>query len=307
MSALPSRQPPTVLITGASSGIGRAAARQFARSGARLLLVGRSEQALQAAVAECAALGAPGAAGHVADVADYGAVDAARRAAVERYGVIDVWVNCAAVLLFGRFEELPPEAMKRTVDTNLLGYMNGAQIALQQFRKQGDRGTLINVGSVLGVVPEPYATAYVASKFAIGGLTACLRQETREYRDIHVCAVLPPAVDTPIYQHAGNFSGKAVRSIIPVYSPERVARTIVSLAERPRPQVIVSAFGKALALAARLAPGIVERMIGRLAPRLQFEQSAQDPAAGSLFQPHGPHETIGGWRDYWRARRSSLS
>jgi len=196
-------QTPVVVITGASSGIGRITALAFARQGACLALAARDQAVLAAVAEECRSLG-----GRIViqplDVRDFAAVDELRRTAVAAFGCIDVWVNCAAVLLFGRFEDLPPEAFRQVIETNVIGYANGARAAILQFRTQGDRGTLINVGSVLGMVGEPYVSAYVTSKFALRGLTACLRQEMRAFPNIHVCAVLPSALDTPIYQRAGN-------------------------------------------------------------------------------------------------------
>lgn len=111
---------------------------------------------------------------------------------------------------------MPRKIFNHVIETNLYGYADGSRAALAQFRNQGKRGTLINVSSLLGVMGEPYVSAYVATKFAIRGLTACLRQEARDFPELHVYCVLPPAVDTPIYQKAGNLMGKRSRAIYPV-------------------------------------------------------------------------------------------
>jgi short-subunit dehydrogenase len=158
------------------------------------------------------------------------------------------------------------------------------------------------MGSMLGVMPEPYVSAYVATKFAIRGLSACLRQELREFPDIHVCTVLPAAVDTPIYRKAGNYYRRKARSIFPVYSPERVARTVVRLAARPTREVRVGGFAYLLEFASRLAPGLLERFAGRLAPSLQFENDPTPETSGNLFESTGPHAVAGGWTEYWRGR-----
>src|SRR5215203_4406154 len=150
-----------IVITGASSGVGRVTAHALARQRCCLALAGRSEDALANVADECRALGARVLTQSV-DVRDADAVHALRIEAVKAFGGIDVWVNCAAVLLLGRFEDLPPEAFRRVIETNVLGYAHGARAALLQFHAQGDRGTLINVGSVLGMVGEPYVSAYVA-------------------------------------------------------------------------------------------------------------------------------------------------
>jgi NAD(P)-dependent dehydrogenase (short-subunit alcohol dehydrogenase family) len=202
----------------------------------------------------------------------------------------------------GRFEELPPDAFERVIRTNVIGYANGARAALRQFRAQGDRGTLINVGSVLGLVGEPYVSAYGASKFAIRGLTACLRQEVRDRPGIAVCGVLPPALDTPIYQHAANFFGRKARSIFPVYDPARVAEIVVRRSVRPKAQTIVGGFGWLVSGSSRLAPRLIERMIARFAPRLQFETDTARPHEGNLFHSAGEHAVHGGWRPYWRGK-----
>jgi NAD(P)-dependent dehydrogenase (short-subunit alcohol dehydrogenase family) len=287
-----------VLITGASSGIGRATALAFARRRARLVLAARNLEPLEAAAQECRGSGAS-ALVVSADVTDLEAVSALRERAVAAYGRVDIWVNCAAVLLFGRFEDITPASVQRLIDTNVLGCFNGSRAALTQFKAQGDQGVLINMGSLLGVVGEPYVSAYVASKFAIRGFTACLRQEVRDRPGIMVCAVLPPAIDTPIYQKAGNLFGREVRSIMPVYAAQRVANLVVRTAERPRREVTVGAFGMLLRIASRLAPILLERLVGRFGPMLQFESGTRPPTDGNLFTSTGRYAADDGWRRYW--------
>lgn len=290
-----------VVITGASSGIGRAAALAFARAGARLSLVARSEDALREVADECAEFGLRPLV-HAVDVTVPGALADVCAKTAAAYDRVDVWVNGAAVLLLGRFEALPLEDFQRVLEVNVLGYAMGAKAALAQFRAQGGRGTLINVSSVLGVVPEPYASAYVASKFAVRGLTACLRQELRDSPGIHVCLLMPAAIDTPIYQHAGNHSGRAVRSILPVYAASRAAEAIVRLAHRPKKEKVVGGFGHLLMIGVRLAPGLTEALTAYFAPKLQFQQGQMAPTGGNLRASLGPAVESGGWRAYWRER-----
>ncbi len=258
-----------VVIIGATSGVGRATALAFARQQAYLVLAARNEAALCEVIEQCHHLGTQALSVSM-DMRDAAAVDGVREVAVEIFGRIDVWVNCAAVLLLGRFEDLPHEAFRQVIETNLLGYANGARTAIAQFHRQGSRGTLINVSSVLSLVGEPLASAYVASKFAIRGLTACLRQEMRRFPDIHISSVMPAALDTPMYQHAGNFLGREARSIAPTYDPRKVAKAILRLLTRPRPDVVVTGFGHLIAVSARFAPRVLERLVGAVAPRLQF-------------------------------------
>jgi short-subunit dehydrogenase len=290
---------PVVVITGASSGIGRATARAFARERARLVLASRDEAELATIAQQCRT--APTDAFALAtDVTDYPSVEALAEFAVNSFGRIDVWVNCAGVLLLGPFEEIPLASFKRVIETNLYGYVHGAHASLAQFRMQDDSGTLINVGSVLGVVGEPQASAYVASKFAIRGFTASLREELRATPGIKVCAVLPSAMDTPIYRHAGNYAGQRARSIFPPYDPHRVATAIVRLSKHPRAEIIVGNFGRLLTWAYRVAPVTTERLVGRFAPRLQFQTTAAAPDDGNLFTATpGPDTVSGGWRRYW--------
>ena len=294
-----------VLITGASSGIGRAAAQAFSRERARLVLVSRNQDPLGIVAEECRALGGQALA-LPADMIDEAAVERVRALAAEEYGRIDVWVNCAAILLFGRFEDVPSTMFRHVLENNVLGYVHGSRAALRQFRSQDGRGTLINVGSMLGVVPEPCVSAYVASKFAIRGLTASIRQETSRTPGIHVCTILPAAIDTPIYQKAGNLSGRGTRSILPVYGSERAARAIVGAAKRPRREIKVGGFALLLDLGWRFAPGTAERTIARLGPALQFRPARAPRTEGYLFSSASPHEKQGGWRGYWAKKLRSF-
>ncbi|HYC66439.1 MAG TPA: SDR family NAD(P)-dependent oxidoreductase [Reyranellaceae bacterium] len=294
-----------VVITGASSGIARATALAFAHRGDSVILCARNAAELEEVARECLALGAEAVA-VPGDMADVAVAETVRRAAIDRFGRIDVWVNAAAVLSLGRFVDISPETVRRVVETNVLGYANGAREALKQFADQGERGTLISLCSLLGVFGEPYVAPYVASKFAIRGLNTCLRQEARRAGKVEVCLVLPPAIDTGIYLKAGNVMGVRARSIVPVYGPERVARAIVSAADRPRREIVVGAFGKLLWWAERLAPALLERAIGRFAPALQFENAAAAPSEGNVFAASAPYTITGGWRAYWLTKMRAL-
>src|SRR5205814_6243190 len=157
-----------------------------------------------------------------------------------------VLVNTAAVTLFGRLEETPSEPYRRVIETNLFGYVHGSRAVLPYFREQGS-GVLINVASVVGKLGQPYTSAYVASKFGIVGLSECLRQELRDAKDIHVCTILAPSTDTPLFQQAANYTGRAVKPLSPLHEPEEVAQTIVHCAERPQREV-VDALGRLVLL-----------------------------------------------------------
>lgn len=290
-----------VVITGASSGIARAAARLFAEEGCSVVLAARDATALDHAAEECRARGARALAVPT-DVADEQAVKALAATAIESFGRIDVWVNCAAVLMYGRAATQPTADFRQVIDTNLFGYVHGTQAALRAFKAQGGWGCLINVASMLSLVGDPYLSADVTSKFAIRGFTQCVRQEMRAQPGIHVCTILPTAIDTPIYQKGANRMGRKIRSIAPLYAVERAARAITTAARHPRPEIIVGTYGHLMALGLRISPSLMEAVVGWVAPKIQFSRRWQAASRGNLFTSTGPHQINGGWRDFWLRR-----
>jgi NAD(P)-dependent dehydrogenase (short-subunit alcohol dehydrogenase family) len=287
-----------IVITGASSGIGRATALDFARRGSTVVVAARREQPLREVATECERLGGRALAVPT-DVTDEGAVRQLARRAVESFGRIDVWVNNAAVSLFARFEEAPPEAYRRVIETNLFGYIHGARAALPYMREQGS-GVVINNSSMVGKVGQPYTSAYVLSKWAIRGLAECLRMELSldDAKDVHVCTILPASIDTPIFQHAANYTGRATKAMRPVYDADKVARAIVGLAERPRREVMVGSAGRMIALQRLLAPAVAERMLARQVDTDHFQDRPAPPTDGNLFEPIAEGVGIsGGWKE----------
>lgn len=247
-----------VVITGASSGIGQATARAFAREGAKLVLAARDRKALERVAAECRAQGAAEVLTAPTDVTDAKAVrDLAERARAFS-GTVAVWVSNVGTSAVGRFQETPMATHEQVVRANLIGHMNDAHAVLPIFLRQGF-GTFINMISLGAFAPAPFAAAYSASKYGLKGFSESLRAELADKPSIHVCDVYPAFVDTPGIAHGANYSGRALTAPPPVYDARRVARAIVDLAERPRPTTIVGSVAWLARLGHLLAPGLVGR------------------------------------------------
>jgi NADP-dependent 3-hydroxy acid dehydrogenase YdfG len=284
-----------VVVTGGSSGIGLATALAFARRGARLVLAARGPERLAAAAQRCTALGAETLAVPT-DVTDAARVEALADAAVERFGRIDVWVNDAGTSLWGPFEEIPAEAHAALVGTDLLGVLHGSAAAVRRMLAAGGTGVIVNVGSISGRWPTPWAATYTAAKHGVAGFSDALRAELAVRSRIAVCSVHPAYVDTPTYLESGNWTGRELRPVPPVVEPERVAERIVGLALRPRRSVRVGAAHGVTVLSA-LAPDTVGRLAARLGRRYLLRSGRPSaPFAGGLTGPvAGPAEVRGGW------------
>ena len=290
------------MITGASSGIGRATALEFARRGVPVVVAARRDEPLQTLAVECERAGAAALAVST-DVTDPAAVEELARLAVERFGSVDVWVNNAGVHAIGRFDEIPPDAFRRVLEVNFFGTVHGARTALRHFRERG-RGVLVNNASVDGHVAAPYTAPYVASKWAVRGFSESLRQELRDTPGVHVAVVSPAAIDTPFFQHAANYSGRALKALTPTYEPEKVARAIVGLAERPQREVIVGGAGKLIALQRRLSPALADRAFALQMQVDHFDDAPAGRTDGNLFEPLPQWtETRGGWQRVGRGTR----
>jgi short-subunit dehydrogenase len=248
----------TVVITGASSGIGRAAAEAFARAGARLVLASRNEQTLAPVVEACRDLGADAMAVPT-DVTDLAQVEALARRACAFGGTIDVWYSNVGVGVVAKYWDAPMEVHEQVVRSNLLGHMNDAYAAVPIFLEQG-HGTFINMISVGGFAASPYAAAYSASKFGLRGFTEALRGELARFRDIHICDVYPSFVDSPGIPHAANHTGKALKIPPLALDPHRVADAVVRLALEPQDQLIVGKMTHVIRAAHSLAPSLGARI-----------------------------------------------
>lgn len=285
----------TVVITGASSGIGRATARLFAADGARLVLAARDGDTLEDVAAECRDRGAvvitvP------TDVSSEAEVDRLAAAAVERFGGIDVWVGNASLYSFGTFEQTPSEVFDRLIAVNLSGQVYGARAALRVFRSQGT-GVLVSVASVYSRITSPLVSPYVTSKFGLLGFLEVLRMELRDAPGIHVCAVLPATIDTPIHQHAANYTGRPVRPLPPVTDPVRVARAIVRVSRKPRRLTQVGRIQSMVVYARALVPAVYEPVVARAYPALALKGGSIPSAPGNVFEADRVLTGVsGGWR-----------
>ena len=289
-------RPQVVLVTGASSGIGRATAIQLAGRGARLILVARGRESLEEAAAEARAAGAEAALVRPADVTDEDAVQAAVDDAVAEFGRVDVVVHAAQVMAYGRIEDVPRKVYEQVVDVALHGTAVVARVVLPLFRKQG-AGHLVVVNSLLGNIATPLLGSYVAAKWGQLGLVRVLQQETRDEPGISVSVVQPGGVDTPIYVQAASWTGSTGRPPPPVYSPQRVARTVLSTLDRPRRIVQAGFFNPLITAGFRLVPGVFDVLVGPLLQRMAIADDDVPPTEGNVFEsrPAG-NATEGRWR-----------
>lgn len=289
-------RPEVVMITGASAGIGRATARAFAKRGACIGLLARGRDGLEAAQREVTELGGK-ALVLQADVSDENAVEAAAEQLEREFGSIDIWVNDAMATVFSPIAEITPEEFRRVTEVTYLGYVWGTLAALKRMRPR-NRGTIVQVGSALAYRGIPLQSAYCASKFAIRGFCDSLRAELiHDQKDIHVCIVEMPAVNTPQFAWVKNRLPRKAQPVPPIYQPEVAADAVVYAATHRRREVYVGFPTVKAIVANKIAPAAVDEFLGRTGYRSQQTDEPTDPGQpDNLFEPvpgdYGAHGTF---------------
>jgi NAD(P)-dependent dehydrogenase (short-subunit alcohol dehydrogenase family) len=272
-----------VVVTGASSGIGRETALRYAGRHARLALAARSEETLQQVAEECRAAGAAEVLVHATDIANTAQVQSLFDTAIARFGRVDIVVQCAAITAFGRFEDLPADVFDKVVRTNLFGAANVARCALLHFQPRGT-GHLVLIGSLLGVTAVPYQSAYVVSKFALHGLVRLLRQENRHSPGIKVHGVYPGPVDTPVFGTAGNYFGRTPRVPPTAVAPKTIVAAIVRATDRQQSsERQVGWMNRPAIVAYHLIPSIFDALIGPFLRAVAFTSGPSDSTDGNVF------------------------
>ena len=274
---------PVAIVTGATSGVGRATAVAFARRRYRVGIVARGEDGLQAALADVERSGGEGLILQ-ADVSNAEQVEAAAAAAVDRWGAIDVWVNSAMVTVFSDVSQLQADELRRVTDVTYHGSVWGTMAALRQMKRQG-RGVIVQVGSALAYRSIPLQAAYCGAKSALRGFTDSLRSELiRERSPIHVTMVHLPALNTPQFDVGRTHLPGRPRPLGTIYQPEIAAQAIVWASEHRRRELWVGFPTEQAILGTRIAPGLLDRILARIG--FDGQLSALPPAArDNLYHP----------------------
>jgi len=297
MSRIPA-SPRTVVVTGASGGIGRATARLLAQRGDRVALLARGEKGLEGAARDVERDGGRALAVPV-DVADHEAVERAADRVEAELGPIDVWVNVAFTSVFAPFVEIEPEEYRRVTDVTYHGYVNGTRAALRRMRPR-DRGVIVQVGSALGHRGIPLQSAYCGAKHAVEGFHESLRTELmHEHSGIKVTIVEMPAVNTPQFSWVLSRLPNQAQPVPPIYQPEVAARGVLKAIDHPgRRSRWVGLSTAGTILANRVAGGLLDRYLARTGYSSQQtgERRAPDqpenlwePADGADGRDFGAH------------------
>jgi short-subunit dehydrogenase len=294
----------TVVVTGASAGVGRATAVAFGSRGDRVALIARGEEGLQAAAREVRAAGGT-ALVLPCDVADADAVEAAAARAEDELGPIDVWVNCAMAAVLAFVHETDAADVRRVTETTYLGCVHGTLAALRRMRPR-DRGVIVQVGSTLAYRAIPLQATYCAAKFAIRGFTDSLRTELlHEGSGVRVTMVQLPGLNTTQFTWVRTTLRRQPRPVAPVYQPEVAADAIVHAADHPRRELWVGANTPVFITGNKIAPWLGDRYLARTNVEAQQTPDPIDPDRPDyLYRPLGDRGSHGPFDD--EARTSSI-
>ena len=282
-----------IVVFGASSGIGRLTALEFAKKGAKVCAAARSEAGLKSLISEIEENG--GEAFYVtADAAKFEQVKAVAEKTVERYGRLDTWIHSAAAFLFAPFNETEPEEYERLIEVNLLGQIYGAKAAFPYLKKRG--GALIHITSVEAWRTVPFQSAYGASKHGIYGFLQALRVEFAHNEiPVAVTQIMPAAINTPIYDKGRNKMPFKPRPVPPIYHPQIVVDAILYAAENPTKDLIAGGAGVGVVGAERFSPRLTDwitEKIGFAGQKTDIPSSGN--YAGNLFEPVSNFDTVEG-------------
>jgi NAD(P)-dependent dehydrogenase (short-subunit alcohol dehydrogenase family) len=285
-----------VVITGASAGLGRATAREFGRHGAKVGLIARGVDGLEAAKREIESAGGSALVLPL-DVADAGAVEKAAAAVEQEFGSIDIWVNNAMTSVFSPVREMQPEEYKRVTEVTYLGVVYGTLAALKRMLPK-DQGTIVQVGSALAYRSIPLQSAYCAAKHAIAGFTDSLRCELiHEKSNVRITMVQMPALNTPQFGWVKSRLKHKARPVPPIFQPEVGARAIYWAANHSRREIYAGWPTVEAIVGNKLAPSLLDRYLGRTGFASQQTSEPEDSnRPNNLWQPvngdHGAHGTF---------------
>ena len=283
-----------VVITGASAGVGRATAREFAKHGASIGLIARGRDGLEAAQREIDALGGRAVVA-AADVADAAQVEAAAEKIERELGPIDIWINNAMTSVFSPIRSMTPEEFRRVTEVTYLGYVYGSLTALKRMLPR-DRGTIVHVGSALAYRSIPLQAAYCAAKHAVLGFFASLRTELmHDGSRVRTTMVQMPALNTPQFGWVKSRLPRKAQPVPPIYQPEVAARAIYYAAHHPGRREYYPAWSSVKAIFGnKLVPWFGDRYLARQGYDSQQYDGHEDPQRPSnLWEPvpgdHGAH------------------
>lgn len=286
-----------VVVTGASSGIGRATVRRFARPGVSLALIARGREGLEGARREVEQAGGR-ALMLPLDVGDAEAVDAAAQAVEDALGPIDIWINSAMATVFAFLKDIDADEFRKANETTYFGSVWGIQAALRRMLGR-DRGTIVQVGSAMAYQGIPLQAPYCGAKHGVQGVIESLRTELRhEGSNVHLTTVQLPGINTPQFEHARNKFPTRSIPVAPYYQPEVAADAVHWAAHHRRREVWVGVPTIYTIWGNRMAPWLAERYLARTAVGGQLTDTPLPPGREDNLESsppgdpgaHGPYE-----------------